>query len=155
MKIPFGHTCEPLASSSGSVCLPASMRSGACLAGANVIDTVQTLSIASCCMFHNLRRARREPRQISICRSLWQLRAVSPFFLVRLRWRLTLRAPGQRPARHALRSSQIGEEVSATCLTDIMPSDVKFTFTIIDADNIARKLGGMTEMEIQYVRCSL
>ena len=46
-------------------------------------------------------------------------------------------------------------DISATCLTDIMPSDVEFTFTIIDPDKIARKLGGVTEMEIEYVRCSL
>ena len=43
-------------------------------------------------------------------------------------------------------------QISATCLTDIMPSDAKFTITIVDPNRITRKLGEMFEND--YVRCT-
>jgi hypothetical protein len=45
-------------------------------------------------------------------------------------------------------------QISATCLTDIMPSDVHFQLKIVDANTITRTFPEMEGMELTYVRCA-
>ena len=44
-------------------------------------------------------------------------------------------------------------QILATCLTDIMPSDVHFHLKIVDGNTITRTIPEMEGMELTYVRC--
>jgi hypothetical protein len=46
-------------------------------------------------------------------------------------------------------------QISATCLTDIMHSEAQFSFKVVDENRILRKFSGISDMDVEYVRCRL